>query len=105
MLLSACSEPPATQTESNKTLAPDVQAAAAIASATALLETSREAGHAWTPTRTQLDAAAAALAAGDFAAATAHADRAAALASASLDQAEAETNAWASRFPTRTSEK
>ena len=91
LLLSACSKPPAPT--------PGEQAAAAVASSTALFEASLEAGHAWTPTRVQLDAAVAALAAEDFAAATTHANRAAALANASLAQAKAEESAWAARFP------
>jgi uncharacterized protein (DUF305 family) len=67
--------------------------------ARALYERSVSLGFAWVATRQQVDAAAAALSAGDDRAARTAAQEAIALAEASIAQAEREALAWQDRMP------
>ena len=78
---------------------PETGAAAAVDEARAKYEESVAAGFAWRPARVALEAAEAALAAGDVDDALVQAQQARALAEASLAQAAREARLWSSRPP------
>ena len=76
-----------------------LNAAELVEQARVLYDRSATLGFAWVATRSQLDAAAAALSAGDETAARTAAQEAIALAKASISQAEREATAWQDRMP------
>ena len=103
--ISACSESgdtnPSVQPQTGLPVQSEAprNAAELVEHARVLYDRSATLGFAWVATRSQLDAAAAALSAGEEAAARTAAQEAIALAKASISQAEREAVAWQDRMP------
>ena len=104
--LSACGKPVEKMEREEPTAAAETTAAVVqatvpeiISQAEAKYAEALALSHAWTTTRTLIEKASAALAAGDAGKARALAEQALATAEASLEQAEVEEQAWQSRVP------